>query len=149
MAEPVLAIDEPAGHSVSLRIAGGPQAPRVARQFVLSHMEPSWGGAGPSADAGLLVSELVTNSVLHAGVGSDELLTLTLAIHIDRLRLTVSDSGSKLEPQLLGPHATGFGGVGLWLVEQLAMDWGVTHDPPGTTQVWCELALDADAGAPD
>lgn len=141
MAWPMPTPDGPADRSVSLDIAGGRHAPRVARQFVISRLDPGLAGPGPVEDAGLLVSELVTNSVLHAQVGSDELLTVTLTVLPDRLRLTVSDSGSKLEPHVLGPHAKGFGGIGLWLVEQLASAWGVTHHPPGTTQVWCELDL--------
>jgi anti-sigma regulatory factor (Ser/Thr protein kinase) len=93
-------------------------------------------------DVALIVSELVTNSVLHAAVGSDQSLTVDLELLGDRLRITVTDPGSPLEPQLLAPGPGTAGGLGLRIVDQLSTAWGVGHDPMGTTQVWCDLPLE-------
>jgi two-component sensor histidine kinase len=76
----------------------------------------------------LLISELVTNAVLH-GAGE-----IRLEIEIERARFAVSDEGDgtpvvRGEP---GPE----GGWGLRLVGQLARRWGVREN---RTQVWFEL----------
>jgi anti-sigma regulatory factor (Ser/Thr protein kinase) len=93
-----------------------------------------------ASDAALIVSELVTNSVQHANVGVHQSLTLELAWLDDRIRIAVSDPGSELEPRLLPADPTRLGGLGLRLVDQVALAWGVvwTED---ATRVWCELPL--------
>jgi hypothetical protein len=51
---------------------------------------------GPSeADVALIVSELVTNSVLHADADSSQLLRITVERLKDRLRIGVTDNGSE------------------------------------------------------
>lgn len=124
----------------SIEIAGGAGAPERARREVLSHLDAD--GWGPRAsDAALLVSELVTNSVIHANVGIQEALLLELTILGDRLRIAVIDCGSGLEPRILPPDPARAGGFGLRLVEQISSAWGVVRDAVGTTRVWCELPL--------
>jgi anti-sigma regulatory factor (Ser/Thr protein kinase) len=94
-----------------------------------------------ASDAELIVSELVTNSVRHASVGSDQLVTVHLVLLGDYLRITVTDPGSDFEPHLTVDSADGLGGHGLRLVEQLSTAWGVGRDAVGATQVWCDLVL--------
>jgi anti-sigma regulatory factor (Ser/Thr protein kinase) len=127
--------------TVSTRLPGGVGAPRRARRWLLSHIDEQRLGLAAS-DAGLVVSELVTNSVLHAGVGTHELLSIDLLIFDDRLRITVSDPGSTLEPQLLTTDPRIPGGLGLRIVDHLSAAWGISHEPAGTTQVWCDLIVD-------
>jgi anti-sigma regulatory factor (Ser/Thr protein kinase) len=127
--------------ATSIQLAGGLDAPRRARQSILSQLD------GPAthsraSDAALVVSELVTNSVRHAHVGTDESLTVELKTLDDRVRISVIDSGSELEPRLLPPNPRVSGGFGLLLVNELSTDWGVLHDAGGSTRVWCELLLD-------
>jgi anti-sigma regulatory factor (Ser/Thr protein kinase) len=93
------------------------------------------------ADATLIVSELVTNSVRHANVGVQKLLSVDVTTLEDRLRITVSDPGSPGEPRLVPAGPADTHGFGLRLVDRLATAWGVTHEPVGTTQVWCEILL--------
>ena len=125
----------------SVWVRGGDGAPARARMFVLSQLD---GGvsAPRAADAALIVSELVTNSVLHAHVGIDEVLGLEVAVLGDHLRISVIDSGSELEPRIRArdPEALS-GGYGLRLVDTLSSAWGVARGPAGTTCVWCELPL--------
>jgi anti-sigma regulatory factor (Ser/Thr protein kinase) len=95
-----------------------------------------------ASDAGLIISELVTNSVRHAGVGSDQLVTVGLVVLNEHLRIIVTDPGCDLEPRLITEDPEGLGGHGLRLVEQLSVAWGVGRDAVGATQVWCDLVLD-------
>jgi len=125
---------------VSIPIQGGRGAPGAARSLVLSRLDGELAGAR-LLDVALIVSELVTNSVLHADVGPHQSLTVDLELFGDRLRITVTDPGSPLEPQLLAPSPGTPGGLGLRLVDQLSTAWGVGHDPVGTTQVWCDILL--------
>jgi anti-sigma regulatory factor (Ser/Thr protein kinase) len=127
---------------VSIPIRGGPAAPQTARRLVRARLD----GEIPAArllDVSLIVSELVTNSVLHADVGPHQWLTVDLEMFGDRLRITVNDPGSQREPQLLvADEPLAPGGLGLRLVDQLSTAWGVGHDPVDTTQVWCDLLLE-------
>jgi anti-sigma regulatory factor (Ser/Thr protein kinase) len=85
----------------------------------------------------LLVTELITNSVKHAGSG-DEPVTVTVELTPDAVRVEVSDSGEGFEPParpdepLESPS-----GWGLYLVERLAARWGVEHED--RSSVWFEL----------
>ena len=97
-----------------------------------------------ASDVLLIVSELVTNSVLHAEVGVNQELSLELRAFEDRLRIAVTDSGSGVEPRLLPADRAKPGGFGLRVVEELSLSWGVVRDPGGTTCVWCDLPLDGD-----
>jgi anti-sigma regulatory factor (Ser/Thr protein kinase) len=78
----------------------------------------------------LLISELVTNAVLH-GTGE-----IRLMIDLDRggARFAVSDEGGGTP--VVRPEPGPDGGWGLRLVGQLARRWGVRK---GRTQVWFEL----------
>jgi serine/threonine-protein kinase RsbW len=84
----------------------------------------------------LLVSELVTNAVLHAHEGN--VLELKISAWEDCVRVEVRDSSSHL-PQMLLPADWGVHGRGLFLVDALADRWGSEPTPTGKT-VWCEVA---------
>jgi anti-sigma regulatory factor (Ser/Thr protein kinase) len=128
---------------ISIQILGGDDAPTRARTWVRGQLE----GNIPlttASDAALLVSELVTNSVVHANVGPGRALTVEVTTLDDRLRITVADPGSRLRPCML-PHDAGTpGGLGLFVVDELSETWGVRQDLDATS-VWCELLLDQSA----
>ena len=126
--------------SISMRIPGGDDAPTRARRWVRSQLEGDI-PAATASDAALLVSELVTNSVVHAQVGPRGVLTVAVSTIDDRLRIAVTDPGSRLRPRMLAPDPETPGGLGLLLVDELCETWGVWHDL-GATCVWCELLLD-------
>ena len=123
-----------------MRIAGGDDAPTRARRSVRSQLEGQL-PATTASDAGLLVSELVTNSVVHANVGAGRALTVEVTTLDDRVRIAVTDPGSRLRPCMLPPDPGTPGGLGLLLVDELCETWGVRQDL-GLTCVWCELLLD-------
>jgi anti-sigma regulatory factor (Ser/Thr protein kinase) len=89
----------------------------------------------------LLVSELVTNSVRHAGLHDHERIRLIGRFEGDCARIEVLDSGhGDHEPEVRRSALTSVepGGYGLRLVDALAHRWGVDH-PNGATCVWFEL----------
>jgi anti-sigma regulatory factor (Ser/Thr protein kinase) len=89
-------------------------------------------------DVLLLVTELVTNAVRHAGVGPDESLQVELRRWSRRVRVGVADPGdgrARVAPQ---PDLTDTGGWGLVLVDRIAARWGV-ESGPSRTYVWFEI----------
>jgi anti-sigma regulatory factor (Ser/Thr protein kinase) len=129
-----------AAPAISFGVPGGVGAPRHALGVMSSHLRDI--DRTVASDAELIISELVTNSVRHAGVGSDQLVTVRLVVLNEHLRIIVTDPGCDLEPRLITEDPEGLGGHGLRLVEQLSVAWGVGRDAVGATQVWCDLVLD-------
>ena len=78
----------------------------------------------------LLISELVTNAVLH-GTGQ---IRLCIDVQRGNARFAVSDEGGGTP--VVRPDPGPGGGWGLRLVGELATRWGVRE---GRTQVWFEL----------
>ncbi|MFF7356849.1 MULTISPECIES: SpoIIE family protein phosphatase [Streptomyces] len=114
-----------------------PEAVRHARRFTRRTLR-TWGVAQDTMDAALLVvSELVTNALVHTG--GQVRLDLTLLNH--RLRLAVADSSprSPVKPASIGWEATG--GRGIILVEAVSAAWG-TLPVSGGKQVWADLVPD-------
>ncbi|MFG2622179.1 ATP-binding protein [Streptomyces sp. NPDC048507] len=112
---------------------------RLARQLALVELH-GWGvpeGTPLSLDAGLLVSELAANAVLHGRVpGRDFELRMTLLAGV--LRVEVSDARGDRRPVVRARDLRAGSGYGLRIVAALAADWGVTDRLVGKT-VWAEL----------
>ena len=86
-------------------------------------------------DSTLLVSELVTNAILHARSPID----LVVRKVRTAVRVEVYDEGSGLA-RPLHPELDAAAGRGLGLVEAVATRWGVDEAEVGKT-VWFEIAL--------
>jgi anti-sigma regulatory factor (Ser/Thr protein kinase) len=86
------------------------------------------------ADARLLVSELITNSVKY---GDKESVTLKIEVESEhKLRVEVIDEDSGFVPVARSRPITQAGGWGLHLVQSLSSRWGVQD---GLTHVWFEM----------
>ncbi|HWG74620.1 MAG TPA: ATP-binding protein [Acidimicrobiales bacterium] len=85
----------------------------------------------------LVVSELVTNAVLHAR--SEFELTLQNSNQV--VRVEVSDRNPRLPVWATGAPHDAYSGRGLALVRSLATDWGVESHAGNGKTVWCELAV--------
>ncbi len=84
----------------------------------------------------LLISELVTNAVLHARADGSG-LALSLEFRGRMLRIEVHD-GDLRGPQPRTPSVLDESGFGFVLVNALADDWGVRQTAAGKA-VWAEL----------
>ena len=128
-----------------LHLAPHPNSSRASRDFVSrTLMDWQLGGAIPSAS--LVVSELVTNSTVHAGTDID----LSLAWEGPALRLTVRDQSPGLPRQRqagLEVH-----GRGLTIIAGLCRAHGVLPTADGGKVVWAVLEVPpprpATSGAP-
>ena len=118
---------------MTLELAAEAQSAARARRFVDREL-----GTRCSADvveiARLLVTELVTNAVLHAGTP----LLLRLELSARRVRIEVQDASPSL-PVACAVSPDASHGRGLGLVDRLASEWGVERQPGGKA-VWLELA---------
>ncbi|WP_079146754.1 SpoIIE family protein phosphatase [Streptomyces griseochromogenes] len=111
-----------------------PEAVRHARRFTRRTLR-AWSVSPETIDTALLiVSELVTNALVHTG--GQVRLDLSLLNH--RLRLAVADASprSPVKPTHIGWEATG--GRGILLVEAVSAAWG-TVPVSGGKQVWAEI----------
>lgn len=96
-----------------------------------------WWGLGDVVEVALLViSELVSNAVLHA-CASGPSLELRLCAGSTWLRIEVHDTDPQ-PPQLRRPAGLDEGGRGLLLVEAITDEWGVYGTPTGKA-VWAAL----------
>jgi anti-sigma regulatory factor (Ser/Thr protein kinase) len=104
----------------------------VARRFVRARL----GDRATDVDtATLLVSEVVTNAILHARTT----VTLTVEVTDEGVRIAVRD-GSPVPPRIHSFSATSATGRGLRLLDRLAKRWGVYADPAtGGKVVWFEV----------
>jgi anti-sigma regulatory factor (Ser/Thr protein kinase) len=85
----------------------------------------------------LMVSELVTNSIRHAGLADGTSIGVKVQLRTGRIRVEVVDPGPGFEPVSVMPSMYQTGGWGLYLVDQLADRWGVIKGE--ATKVWFEL----------
>jgi anti-sigma regulatory factor (Ser/Thr protein kinase) len=119
------------------RFPSDADAPRAARDAATAMLDRLGGGDGRAEDIALVVSELVTNAVIHGAPGELEMrLEGTPAM----IRIEVSDGGVaafEWPPDAVDGH------WGLNLVSIFSDRAGVIRDP--STCVWCELDLDGPA----
>lgn len=157
-------------HSYRVRLRPVGTAPRIARD-VLATVCADWGAPGFLEAGRLVLSELVSNAVLHSGAqaggrmdghgadghdvdGSsadgDGTVGLELSLLPDgALLMRVHDDGPDLPRVVASPRGAA-GGHGLGIVSRLTESWGVEVDQRGGGKtVWCVLrARPAGSGVP-
>ncbi|MFF4902245.1 ATP-binding protein [Streptomyces sp. NPDC001068] len=105
--------------------------PRRLRRIVRASLI-HWGHPGMVDTALLLVTELATNALQH---GSGPAIGVRIFLQGDHCVIKVTDTaGSPTRPRLRAASPTDESGRGLFLVEALAAEWGVSDDG---TRVWC------------
>jgi sigma-B regulation protein RsbU (phosphoserine phosphatase) len=117
-------------------LAAESRSPAAARRLVRDALV----GAGLEVmldDALLLVTELVTNAMVHAGTDID----LHVDIGVGSARIEVVDHSAGSVPVLRGqPDAGREGGRGIYLLDALAQEWGTRHFSGGKS-VWFVLGV--------
>lgn len=118
-------------------LPGQDRSPTTARRLVQEALTEA-GLEVMLDDALLLVTELVTNAVIHAGTDVE----LSIDIGPGRARIEVLDRGPGAvpTPDRTPADATREGGRGMFLLDALAREWGTRHFPGGKS-VWFELGV--------
>lgn len=118
--------------SLALTTKGGKDAPARVR----AALRALDGGLGKrSDDVNLLVTELVTNAVVHAEVDHRSFLHIALSAPPDRITAVLEYPG---EPFTAGPELEG-DHFGLYLVESLSDAWGFERTGE-KNRVWFEIS---------
>lgn len=124
---------------MQLEIGTDPEEVGRARRWARSRLEKSGIGADePLADTLLLlVSELVTNAVVHTGAPAVLRMLLPGRPEPGAVRLEVADTSSR-PPRPRRAEGDDTDGRGLELVSGLADRWGWRLEGAGKS-IWCEL----------
>jgi anti-sigma regulatory factor (Ser/Thr protein kinase) len=94
------------------------------------------------ADAQLLLTEVLSNAILHGSAGAGARLDVSVEADESIVRVTVTDRSPQFpRPAILPPDPLAASGWGLYLLERLAKQWGVEDAPDGGSAVWFELSV--------
>lgn len=119
--------------SETIELIPSPESVGKARRWSTAKVERC--GADMKHSVALVVSELVTNVVLHARTACD----LTIRCAGERVRVEVRDWSPDL-PMIRRPHDTlATSGRGMPIVAELCDAHGAEPLPDGGKVVWCEL----------
>jgi anti-sigma regulatory factor (Ser/Thr protein kinase) len=138
--------EEPeSGGSVELRFSAAPENLRPIRRALEGMGLPDQ----VIGDATLLTTELVTNSIRHAGLGPDDYVDVAATWSGTVIRVIVRDSGSGGPPPgivagSIRPSPERQSGWGLYLVDKLATRWGTNLE--GSAGFWFEIEYPRAAG---
>ena len=118
----------------TLRLVPHPESVRASRTFVQGVLSDS-AASRHSDDAALLVGELVSNAVLHAGTP----IELTVAVEGTNVRIEVLDESEHM-PEKVTAAGDMMGGRGLHIVEAIAKRWGANRVAGRGKKVWFEVS---------
>ncbi|MFF1869907.1 ATP-binding protein [Kitasatospora herbaricolor] len=125
--------DDPAfGFRFDLFLPPVPGVVRVVRHLLRDAL--AVGGLDANGPC-LVLSELVTNALIHGGPP-----TVVLELRARRLHIAVADPGTGPVEALPVSTSRG-GGRGMFLVNALADRWGVKTPSVGGKTVWCHLVV--------
>ncbi|MGJ6963694.1 ATP-binding protein [Streptosporangium sp. G11] len=139
------AVLHPLGHA---EFAGTPCSVATVRTWARHLLNGRVAGTALD-DVVLLLSEVVTNSVVHSDSGHTPTGSVTVCLGIGggMVHAEVIDDGSATSlPFVRAAGLDSDGGRGLLLVEAMAVGWGVHHDTEAGTAVWFHVA-DGSAGS--
>jgi len=108
--------------------------PEAARRFLHDELD-GWDGPQVVDDAVLLVSELVTNAIMHAHADP---ASVAVGKTDERVRVEVTDPSAQPLVRTTKVDRSVPGGFGLGIVDQVSDRWGVIPNSCGKT-VWFEL----------
>jgi anti-sigma regulatory factor (Ser/Thr protein kinase) len=121
-------------------VVATPRAVRAARRAI--DCLADWIPPERMRDVHMIVSELVTNSVRHAGLEPTSSVGIDVVVEPGVLRGRVSDPGVGFDPGAVpDPQPGQIGGWGLHIVARTTRSWAVECPPAGGVAVSFELEL--------
>ena len=120
---------------LNLDVPARAEAAQGVRELLRRHLAGRM-AARELADAELVVTELLSNSMRHAGIARNDPLRVRVSTDRGVLHLEVEDEGRTGAVRIRNADPVA-GGVGLKLVDALALAWGVERG--SHTTVWADL----------
>ena len=125
-----------AARSLVFELPARPASVSAARRALLAA-----NGGLPSTvrdDVLLLLTELVSNAVRHAGAGVGQAVRVELQQWARMIAVAVFDEGTRFAAEAPHPKRDRSGGWGLFLIDRIADRWGITPTSSGTC-AWFEI----------
>jgi anti-sigma regulatory factor (Ser/Thr protein kinase) len=97
----------------------------VARRRLIGDLTEAGVYEGTACDAGLVLSELISNALRHASPLPGRTVKVSWRLSQDSVEVAVSDGGGPTMPRVNEPSNWSLGGRGLGIVARLALHWGV------------------------
>jgi anti-sigma regulatory factor (Ser/Thr protein kinase) len=117
----------------------------IARRRLIGDLARAGVYEATACDAGLVLSELISNALRHATPLPGSLVKVSWMLGDEFIEVAVSDGGGPTMPMVNKPAANALGGRGLGIVDRLALRWGVYTGQDGSeTTVWAALPLSGD-----
>jgi anti-sigma regulatory factor (Ser/Thr protein kinase) len=132
-----MSASEALSRSTAFDVAGGLDASAAARHVLRERYR--WPTPRVGENLALMLGEVVTNAVIHGGIGTHEWVRVAVVENAHTVTFSVYDPGPGFVPAERDPRQP-TGGFGLMIVEALARRWGVAREG-GQTRVWFEAAL--------
>lgn len=133
-------MSRPTGHpAYSQTLPREPQSAAVARRLVRTALAV-WGLESLIDDAAVVITELVSNAVVHGRLASIRVIVARPSM--SRVRLSVVDRSKDIPMMRTDSNGDQLRGRGLVLVDALAEQWG-TEPYRWGKRVWAELDEDA------
>lgn len=120
----------------------------AARRRLIGDLTEAGVYEGTACDAGLVLSELISNALRHATPLPGRTVKVSWQLGQDSVQVSVSDGGGQTLPMVNQPSNWSLGGRGLGIVDRLSLRWGVRvvaagqdEGTAGETTVWAELPV--------
>ena len=137
--KPALEHDGRVAH-LAFWVVATPRAVQAARRAI--DCLADWVPKARLADLHMVVSELVTNSVRHAGLEPSSAVGIDVVVEPGVVRGSVTDPGVGFDVADVPEPETGqIGGWGLHIMRQVSRSWAVVRPPSGGVAVSFELDL--------
>jgi len=97
----------------------------TARRRLIGDLTEAGVYEGTACDAGLVLSELISNALRHASPLPGRTVKVSWRLRHHSVEIAVSDGGGLTTPRVNEPSNWSLGGRGLGIVARLALRWGV------------------------